>query len=118
MYISAIKYLSASLVTAVFAIIYEQFSHGVVSYFMLSAFLFPLLGGGAALMLSAVTRKKVDRTLYNCGLLTLTVGSITQGILEIYGTTNRLCGIYWIVGIALTVLGGIGGFRPDRKKGC
>lgn len=105
MYISAIKYLSASFVVAVFAIIYEQFSHGVVSYFMLLAFLFPLLGGGVMLLLGAWSRKKSDRTLYNCGLLTLTVGSITQGVLEIYGTTNRLCVVYWIVGIGLTVLG-------------
>lgn len=105
MFISAINYLGASLAAAVFAIVYEHFSHGVVSYFMLSAFLFPLLGGGAALLLSACTQRRLDRTLYNCGLLTLTIGSITQGILEIYGTTNRLCTAYWIVGIGLTVLG-------------
>lgn len=93
------------MVTAVFAIVYEQFSHGVVSNFMLFAFLFPLLGGGAALLLSALTRRKSDRTSYNCGLMTLTVGSITQGILEIYGTTNRLCVLYWIAGVGLTVVG-------------
>lgn len=116
MYISAIKYLSASLASAVFAIAYEQFSHGVVSYFMLAAFLFPLLGGGAALLFDGCTRRRMDRTLYNCGLLTLTVGSITQGILEIYGTTNRLCAIYWIAGIALTVLGGIGCCRTGGRN--
>ena len=88
-----------------FAIVYEHFSHGVVSYCMLTAFLFPLLGGGLAWLLSALTHGKSDRTVYNCGLLTLTVGSVTQGILEIYGTTNRLCAVYWIVGIGLTALG-------------
>ncbi len=93
------------MTAAVFAIVYEHFSHGVVSYFMLAAFLFPLLGGGLALLLSVRARRRLDRTLYNCGLLTLTIGSITQGILEIYGTTNRMCTVYWIVGLGLTVLG-------------
>lgn len=116
LYTSAIKYLSASLAAAVFSIVYEHFSHGVVSWFMLAAFLIPLLGGGIGLLLTAFTRKRTDRTMYNCGLLTLTVGSITQGILEIYGTTNRLCGIYWIVGIALSVFGGISCLRAGGEK--
>lgn len=105
MYISAIKYLLASLATAVFGVVYEHFSHGVTSLFMVCAFLIPLLGGTAALLLHRHTPDSTGKTLYNLGLLTLTVGSLMQGILEIYGTTNHLCRTYWIAGLALILLG-------------
>lgn len=38
-------YLAVTLVCAAFGAVYEIFSHGVYSYFMLYAFAFPLCGG-------------------------------------------------------------------------
>ena len=38
-------------------------------------------------------------------LAALTAGSLFRGVLEIYGTTNRLGAVYWICGAALCGLG-------------
>ena len=35
--------------------------------------------------------------------MTLTVGSFIKGILDIYGTTNRLLVVYPIIGLALAI---------------
>ena len=42
---------------------------------------------------------------YNSGLAALTVGSIFKGVLDIYGTTNRLVYVYAAVGGLLTAVG-------------
>lgn len=83
------------MVTAVFGLIYARFSHGVFSGYMAFAFLIPLLGGAA--MLLPVFRRR-GTFLWRCGILTLTVGSLVRGALDIYGTTNRLCVVYGVVG--------------------
>lgn len=92
---SVTKYWAWAALTAVFGLVYEHFSHGVTSYYMLFAFLIPLLVGAARLL--PVFRKR-GGLFWSCGTLTLTVGSLLRGALEIYGTTSRLCGIYWILG--------------------
>ena len=43
--------------------------------------------------------------LQQCGIYTLTVGSIFRGILDIYGTTNHAGVIYWWGGIGLFAVG-------------
>lgn len=103
-------FLGAAAGVAAFAAIYELFSHQVWSIFLIFAFLIPLLGG--ALPYSLLTRSQhssrpgvLARCLYNSGLATLTAGSIFRGILEIYGTTNRLSIVYWITGFGLSMLG-------------
>ena len=80
---------------AVFGEIYELFGHGVYSDYMIYAFMIPLMLYG---------KKEIPDTarhLWNYGVATLTVGCIFQGILEIYGTTNRLAIIYPSVGFGL-----------------
>lgn len=49
-------YLAVTLVCAAFGAVYEIFSHGVYSYFMLYAFAFPLCGGVLPCFLFAHTR--------------------------------------------------------------
>ena len=48
---------------------------------------------------------RISENIYNAGVGTLTVGSIVKGVLIIYGTTNVLSKIYFIVGIGMIVLG-------------
>ena len=111
----ALNYLLFSTFVAFFGAIYEVFSYGVYSYFMLYAFAFPLVGGTLPYFLLAMyggsarfTKIKlptaISRCLYHCGIVTLTVGSIICGVLEIYGTTSYLTKYYWIVGGALILL--------------
>lgn len=120
---TALIYLAASIFCAVFGAVYELFSHGVYSYFMIYAFAFPLLGGVLPFLLLSYFAQRHTRTYqeskipsrfmpntyarntYHCGIIALTVGSLLTGVLEIYGTTNALLSIYWLAGSALMLVG-------------
>lgn len=101
--------LFAALFCAAFGAVYEAFGHGVWSYPMVYAFAFPLVLGVLPLLLLAVRRapypRPAARSLYHAGIAALTVGSLISGVLEIYGTTNPLTLVYWLLGGALTLLG-------------
>lgn len=102
-------YLLAAVCCAAFGAIYECFSHGVYSVFMLGAFAFPLLLGALPFRLLQKHGKpfpgKPAGDLICAGVATLTAGSIVQGVLKIYGTTNPLVTGYWIAGGLLTAVG-------------
>ena len=103
-------YLLVAIFSALFGIIYEQFSHGVYSGYMIFAFAFPLIGGTlpfAALSLFAhgLLPGRLPRFLYNAGIAALTVGSMMKGVLEIYGTTNDLLKIYRFAGFGFVGIG-------------
>lgn len=102
-------YLFVSLFCILFGAVYERFSHGVYSCYMIYAFVFPFLGGAIPFLGLGFYKKglpgKISRNLYHAGISTLTVGSFLQGALEIYGTTNRLITIYWRLGTALVSAG-------------
>ena len=105
-------YLIVSLFCALFGAVYEMFSHAVYSYYMIYAFVFPLLGGTLLFQIIAVIGIKhyphtLAGKLYHSGIAALTVGSIVRGVLDIYGTTNALADYYWIIG-GFGVLFGIG----------
>lgn len=116
---TAFVYLLISLFCALFGAVYEVFSHEVYSFYMLYAFLFPLAGGTFPFLAISLFRKRypeiVARNVYHSGIATLTVGSIIQGVLEIYGTTNRLTGLYWTVGFILLFVG-IVFYLEDRSS--
>ena len=105
---TAFVYLLISLFLALFGAVYERYSHEVYSFYMLYAFVFPLAGGVLpfiTIWLYGAGWYPPDgvRRLYHFGIATLSVGSIIQGILEIYGTTNALVRWYWIVGAGFVV---------------
>ena len=107
---TALVYLIVSLFCGVFGAVYEVFSHEVYSFYMLYAFGFPLVGGTLPFLVLVLYPhlpypNAVSRNLYHSGIATCTVGSIMLGVLEIYGTTNRLTEFYWPVGIVLMLFG-------------
>ncbi len=111
---SALLYLGSAVFCAVFGIIYESFSHGVYSPFMIWAFLLPLILGAAPYFTiwafsgsgkSNAVPCPVAAYSYAFGIATLTCGSIMCGVLEIYGTTSHLSAIYWFAGGVLFVFG-------------
>lgn len=51
--------------------------------------------------------------LHHAGVATLTLGSVMEGVLAIYGTTNQLTCWYWIAGGLLLV--GAQSIRLSRK---
>lgn len=105
-----LTYFCVALYCGLFGAIYEHFSHGVYSNYMVFLFMFPLIGGAvpyAALGFIKQLRcpEIPARRIYNCGVATLTVGSCFAGVLEIYGTTSVYLKYYWIAGIALISIG-------------
>ena len=127
------RYVGITVFTAMFSLIYEYFSHGVYSGFMLWAALIPLAcvvlpytlwlryqGAGVGqknhkqiVDLQDGRIQDADRRseetnvplcIYQTSILTFLAGSIFKGILEIYGTTNRLSAVYWIAGSILLVV--------------
>lgn len=103
-------YLVVSVLCALFGAVYEQFSHGVYSGYMLYAFLFPLAGGALPFFSMALFGRhrfpgRLAVNLYHSGIAALTTGCIFQGVLEIYGTTNALTQVYWFLGVGFVCLG-------------
>ena len=101
-------YLLATAFCALFGAIYERFSHEVYTYFMLYAFLFPLLLGGVPFFLmqrAGMPFPYKAAELIHAGVAAFTVGSIVQGVLVIYGTSNPLTTVYWIAGAAFSAAG-------------
>ncbi|MBQ1576203.1 MAG: hypothetical protein IIZ83_04515 [Oscillospiraceae bacterium] len=114
---AAVLWAAVSVLTALFAVGYESLSHGVVSPFMVGAFLIPLvLGSGVnVLMLSlhAPAAGELCAALWELSVGVLTVGSLLQGALAIYGTSNPLMAAYPLTGAVLLILAGI---SYGRKK--
>ena len=101
-------YLMATVFCALFGAVYELFSHEVWSCFMICAFAFPLLLGAIPFSLLRKRGKPFPgkaADLVHAGVAALTVGSILQGVLEIYGTSNPLTAVYWAAGGMLVSVG-------------
>lgn len=101
-------YLIAFGFCAVFAIVYECFSKGIISFWMLGMPLFPFfLGIVPALIFEKLNRSVFDWALqlWNCGVITLTVGSMLNGIFEIFGTYFDMFNLFMICGSFLLIAG-------------
>ena len=97
-------YLLFTAGSALFGAVYEHFGRGVWSAYMVYAFAVPLLLGVLP-ALHFLMRKgpewritPLTRFLWGAGVAALTVGSIFKGVLDIFGTTNRLIIVYPLLG--------------------
>ena len=100
-------YAAAAVFCALFGLIYEHFSFGVYSNYMLFAFLIPLLGGFLPALFLPANATRADRKarqFYRAGIATFTVGSLFRGVLDIYGTESRLCTVYAVSGAILAAI--------------
>ncbi len=106
---TAFRYLAASAGVAAAAYIYEYFSHGVYSPWMMFAHMVPLVMGFVPyLIMYALEDKRGVKGLfsgpagrfYRWGIACFTAGCLMKGVLEIYGTTNAMTGLYWAAGTA------------------
>ena len=117
---TALIYLSFSLFCALFGAIYEYFSHGVFSFYMIYAFLLPLAGGALPYTLFGLGKGPYPTTstrwLAHAGIAALTVGCIMKGVLEIYGTTNSLTRLYPLTGLPMLALATLLYLTHPRKK--
>ena len=117
---TALCYLFISLYCILFGAVYELFSHEVYSYFMLYAFVIPLVGGTLPFFTMALPGapipNRVSLNLYHSGIAALTIGCLFQGALEIYGTTNRLVSVYWVLGILFPAMAALTGHLFQRRR--
>lgn len=100
--------VSGTIFLALFGAIYELFSHGVYSYFMIYAFAIPLIMGVllyVVLILKGKYPRKSFLNVWNTSIATFSIGSVFQGVLEIYGTSNPLVIVYPAAGLILMGLG-------------
>ncbi|MBR3396073.1 MAG: hypothetical protein IKG76_09870 [Firmicutes bacterium] len=104
-------YVLAAVNVAVFSAIYEHFSFGVYSAFMVCAFAVPLLMGALPFLLLGRALKKTGSTIpalvckfWHAAVATLTVGFLFRGVLDIYGTSSPLASVYWIASAMLAAL--------------
>lgn len=109
------NYLYISLFCALFGGIYEFYSFGVYSYFMIYAFTVPLVLGTLPYLLAGLKQTvqmpcESSRKLWGAGIAAWTVGSLFKGVLDIYGTSSPLTGIYWLSGMILLLSGMIGNY--------
>ena len=116
-----IFYLLFTVFCILFAIIYQSFSFGVYSNYMSYAFLLPAIFGilvSFILYFFKINKmpSKLESNLYNFGIVTLTIGSIVNGVLEIYGTTNWKVYIYYIIGTFLVISSLICYFRRKNNN--
>lgn len=102
-------YLCVTVFCAVFGSVYEIFSFGVYSFFMAFCFLPALVLGFIPFILIFLFGKQMPGrlayNLYNSGVATVTVGFIFRGVIEIFGTTNKLAHIYSGVGAVFLLSG-------------
>ena len=103
-----LRHLAGTVCLALFGAVYEQFSHGVYSNYMIYAFTVPLVLGAVPCALALIRQRYPARAglgLWNAGIAVLSVGSVMRGVLDIYGTTNALIAVYPITGCLFLGLG-------------
>lgn len=120
--IKARRYLIAALMLAAAGAVYEIFSHGVYSNYMIYAFAYPLVMGCLPYLADSrgIIKKAgpVGETLLLASVATLSIGSVIKGALEIYGTTSFLMTVYPILG-AMLLIGAIAVcMRRLYRQGC
>jgi hypothetical protein len=102
--------LIATAGCGVFSLGYQQFAHGVVSWWMVLLAGWPLLLGAlphAVIALrvgkagDATIRYPWARMLYGCGVVALTLGSCITGVFQIFGSPSDYTIGYWAMGGAL-----------------
>jgi hypothetical protein len=119
-----VRYLTASIVIAAAAAVYGLFSHGVYSYFMIYAFMIPLLAGAVPHLVKALKgaddvseNRRDEESAALAGdmqlaiVATLTAGSLLKGALDIYGTTSRLLILYPFIAVVILAV-----FLAQRLK--
>ncbi|MBR6020659.1 MAG: hypothetical protein IK055_10635 [Lachnospiraceae bacterium] len=122
---AALVYTAVAVSVAMFGAVYESFSFGVYSYWMIYAFAVPLvLGTIPALWLAAsgarIRIPLLSRKLWHAGIAVWTVGALFTGVLAIYGTGSNWSYAYaaagWIllVSAVFGVLPGL--FRRNAEK--
>lgn len=118
--VRSLIYTVMTIFFAAVGLIYDRFSLSGKSEFMTYAFLFPLLLGVlpyhiVGLMKTSLFFRHMKQDFWLAGVLTLSMGAIFRGIVEIAGVSSNLGKIYWVAGGALCILS-IAGLMLSKNK--
>lgn len=106
---TSLIFLCAALFCGLFSAVYEHFSHGVYSNYMVYLFAFPFFGGVVPYAIFGLAPKikcpsPATARTFNSGVAALAVGSCMKGVLDIYGTSSSYQPVYWLAGFSLIAL--------------
>lgn len=116
---AAAAYATIALFCAIFGFVYECFSHGVRSAFMIFAFAVPLAAAGFCFAIKKLHRPAagtITRNALGSAVAALTLGSLVRGALDIYGTYSPYVVIYLIAGAILAAAVAVGRVIDCKKK--
>lgn len=99
-----IIYLIVSILCGIFSYVYEMFSHEVYSPYMILPGVVTFILGIVITTLAKKIHNKWSYRFYNSSVACLIVGMYIKGVLDIYGTTNDLLDIYFIVAMMFLIL--------------
>ncbi len=107
-----IPYVVVTIVCAIVAFVYSQFSHGVNSPHMTYLFAYPLIMGVSMGLLAMIFAGHKPQSflashLYHTGVVALILSSILRGVFEIAGTSSIYENILLVIGAVLIGCGGI-----------
>ena len=110
----------ASVILALAGAVYEYFSHGVYSNYMIYAFMVPLVLGclphlGKSAEIFEAGGLPAEMLLMT-SVATFSIWSVIKGVLGIYGTTNRLTAFYPIAATILLIAAVLVGVLNMRLK--
>ena len=108
-------YLFSSAFCLLIFLVYNIFSHGVLSFFMTFLFLWPLLLGvfPAFLLFLHMKNKRVflrscvPLRLWRSGVAAITMASLLRGVFEIAGTDSIHTVVLFAAGLGFLAAGGI-----------
>ncbi len=109
-------YLFISAFCLLIFLVYNIFSHGVLSFFMTFLFLWPLIFGALPALVLSVAMKnrhllfhsRLPFRLWRSGVAAVTMASLLRGIFEIAGTDSIHTLILFVAGLVFLAAGGIG----------
>lgn len=101
---------AASVFCMIFTYVYYKFSHEVYSDYLSYMFLIPLVFGtlfyGVMTLCKSIPKlNRIAFNIYNSGIATLTVACMLKGILNIAMATSPYVIYFFIVGIAMLLVG-------------
>lgn len=103
------RYFAVAVFCGIFSVVYEHFSHGVYSDFMIRLFAIPLLGGVLPFLLIRIFSlpfpNRLSLNAYNSAVASIAVGCCMQGVFEIYGTVSSLIPYYFYAGAVFAFFG-------------
>ncbi len=113
-----VPYIIVTVVCAVVAFIYSQFSHGISSPHMTFLFVYPLiLGVSTGFLEMLFSRHKpqgfLESHFYHTGVVALVLSSVLRGVFEIAGTSSIYENILFIIGVVL-IMGSIICYATNR----